>query len=336
MYHANNTSGYYHREVKITAKDTISESLSLNDGSISDRVFRKIQWYMVEALIMGEMIADLAGLTVKKNEKKTLVYLGAIMALFDSMVDDFKLDNMRMKQILDITFSNTGSKSSFGETAIEKVYFLYCEVLLSVVGPEQWDEIAGFTGMLRSQIESSEQLGNNISEENVTRITLEKGGVSSLICSSFIRDKNDNFREAIFQTGGFIQMMNDCQDLYKDTMAGIKTFIHFCGSFRDIFILLNKQRIETFRKINTLDLPSEARYKTIFDMNAMFIMISYKLHLYAKAVNYSLDFDLIAKMDRSCFRVDPFSLRAVCNCTGRIIGFDPENYGNESEFKFSS
>ncbi|HUX97865.1 MAG TPA: hypothetical protein VMV47_19190 [Bacteroidales bacterium] len=336
MYHANNTRGYYHWYVKRISKGTISWSIKLNDGTIPDRIFKKIQWYMVEAVIMGEMLSDLTGASLKKNDRKILIYLGAIMALFDAMVDDFKLDIRRMKQILDNTFSTTGSKSLFAKTAIEKVFCLYLDRLLCIIEAEQWSEIAGHLGIIRSQIESVEQLGSTISEENVTRITLEKGGVSSLICSAFVPRKKEDFLEAVFQTGGFIQMMNDCQDLYKDTNAGIKTFIHFCVSFPDIYNRLNRQRIKTFSLIESLELPLYARYKTLFDLNAMFIMISYKLHRYAEACNYSLDFDLIAKMDRNHFRINPFSSQAVYYCTGRIVSFDPENYINVGAFKFSS
>ena len=336
MYHANNARGYYHWYIRRIAKDAISHSLSVNDGTIPERIFKKIQWYMVEAFIMGGMLADLAGYSLKKDERKCLVYLGAIMALFDAIVDDFKFDNQRIGEILGNVFSDAVPKSRNAETAIEKVLYIYTDSLISTIQTEKWSEIAELTGKIRSQVDSAEQIGNTISEENVYRITLEKGGVSSLICSVFIESKTDGFRDAVFQTGGFIQMMNDCQDLYKDTRAGIKTFVHFCDSFNDIFSRLNVQRIKTFRQIDSLELDSHARYKMIFDLNTMFIVISYKLLRYAKACNYSLDFDLIAGMERNNFIVNPFTLNTVFNCTGKILSFDPGDYENPGAFNFSS
>ncbi len=334
MYNANNTSGYYHRYVRKIAGEIINQSLNLNDGTIPERIFRKIQWYMVEAVIMGEMLARLADRKITERDRESLIYLGSIMALFDAMVDDFKLDVVRIRQILDYTFSYSGQPVA--ETAVEKIFYLYLERLLLKIEAEQWSEIAGFLGIIRSQIESAEQSGNTLSEENVTRITLEKGGVSALICSAFIRGKNDDYRNAVFQTGGLIQMMNDCQDLYKDTNAGIKTFVHFCGSFQDIFNRLNMQRINAFREIDSLELKLDDRYRTIFDLNAMFIVISYKLRRYADASNYLLDFDLIAKMDKNDFRTNPFSFRAFYDCTGRILSFNPFYYENVKAFKFSA
>ena len=91
MFNANNSFGSYHRMVSRVARETIRQSLMLNDGTIPERIFIKIRWYMVEAVIIGEMLATLTGHSVNKRDKESLIYLGAIMALFDAIVDDFRL-----------------------------------------------------------------------------------------------------------------------------------------------------------------------------------------------------------------------------------------------------
>lgn len=322
MYHANNTSGNYHRYVKRVAKDTIGRSHTLNDNTIPERIFKKINWYMVESLIMGEMLARLAGKTLSDRDKETLVYLGAIMALFDVFIDDFRFDRVRVLNILDYTFSTDRPIKKVSDTAIEKIYCLYFEKLLLIIEKDHWNEISKHLNIIKIQIESTRQFGDNATSEIVKDITLGKGGVSALICSVLTGQKDESFRKAVYMTGGFIQMMNDCQDLHKDTVSGIRTFVHFCKSFTEIFTRMNEQRVSTFRTLMLLDLPLERKSVILFDLNAMFVVISYKLHLYARACNYELNFPTIKEMDRNSFIVKPFSLHAIRACTGKILEFD--------------
>ena len=129
MFNANKTCGSYHRYVKRIARVTISQSRILNDGSIPERIFKKIRWYMVEAVIMGELLAALSDQTIKKEDKKSLIYLGAIMALFDVIVDDYRLDREKINKILHNTFSQVDITLTEDITAIEKVYYLYLNKL---------------------------------------------------------------------------------------------------------------------------------------------------------------------------------------------------------------
>ncbi|MBK9389899.1 MAG: hypothetical protein IPN68_06800 [Bacteroidetes bacterium] len=294
MYHANNTSGNYHRYVKRVAKDTISLSHALNDNTIPVRIFKKINWYMVESLIMGEMLARLAGKQVTDRDRQTLVYLGAIMALFDVFIDDFRFDRVRVLDILDYTFST--------DRPIKTV--------------------------------SDSQFGSDITEESILSITNGKGGVSAMICSAFLGQKDESFRKAVFETGGFIQMMNDCQDIHKDTVSGIRTFVHFCNNFTEIFTRMNEQRLQAFRALMLLDLPPERKSATLFELNAMFVVISYKLHVYSRACNYTLNYPAIREMDRKLFRINPFSLRAIISCVGPILEFDSTDLEAVPDFKF--
>jgi len=334
MYNANNTSGTYHRYVRKVAGDTIILSHQLNDGTIPERVFRKIQWYMVEALIMGEMLARLSDKQISERDKEGLVYLGAIMALFDVFVDDFRFQRSRLLNILDRTFSPDGSVISDSDKAIEKIYFSYLERLLITIDSEHWAGINKHLIIIKLQIESGEQFEDKTTEEEVLRITLGKGGVSALICSAFLGRKDESFNTAVFETGGFIQMMNDCQDIYKDTVGGIRTFVHFCESFTEIFMKMNDQRIRAFRALMSLELPSAGKSGILFELNAMFIVISYKLHLFARACSYKLDFCAIRAMDKNHFIINPFSPRSVAACTVKILDFNPADIDSIHVFKF--
>lgn len=334
MFNANNTRGSNHRYVNRVARDTIRQSRMLNDGTIPDRTFNKVQWYMVEAVIMGEMLARLSDHSVSKRDKESLIYLGAVMALFDIITDDFKLGRTTINRILENTFSTCGRPESNTETAIEKIYYLYHSMLLATIEREHWIEITEHLSIIKLQVRSDEQFRETISEEHVTGITLGKGGVSALICSAFLQQRDDSFRKAVFEIGGFIQMMNDCQDIHEDTVAGIKTFVHFRKDFSEIYAKLDEQRRKTFQMISSLDYSTNGRRYTLFDLNAMFVVIAYKLKRYADTCDYILDFNAISEMDKKKFRINPFSPRSFVYCSGKIIRFDPEDCEAMPVFKF--
>lgn len=289
---------------------------------------------MVEVVIMGEMLAHLADRSISKRNKESLIYLGAVMALFDVIIDDFKFDRAKINRILENTFSGFERTGSATETAIEKVYYLYHAKLMTTIEKEHWIEISEHLSIIKLQMQSDEQFGQTISEEHITGITLGKGGVSALICSAFLQQKSESFRNAVFELGGFIQMMNDCQDIHKDTAAGIKTFVHFRKNFGEIYAKLDDQRRKTFHLIKSLEYSYSGRRVTLFDLNAMFIVIAYKLQRYAEICNYSLDFKSIAEMEKERFRINPFSLSAVSACLGKILRFSFENFELTPDFKF--
>ena len=97
-------------------------------------------------------------------------------------------------------------------------------------------------------------------------------------------------------------MMNDCQDIYKDTVEGITTFVHFRKSYNEIIDKLDEQRIKTFNEIKSLPFSYRGRSEIIFNFNAMFIVICHKLHKYAEACGNNLDFKTIASMNKKRFQ----------------------------------
>ena len=59
---------------------------------------------MVESLFIGEILAKLTDHSITKKEKESLIYLGAIMALLDTIVDDFKLEKTVVVELLKVHF----------------------------------------------------------------------------------------------------------------------------------------------------------------------------------------------------------------------------------------
>ena len=322
MFNANNVFGFYHLYVRHIASETIRIFLSMNDGSVLERVYKKINWYMVEAIIVGEMVASLAGRKMNKAERKTQICLGALMALFDILIDDYNVGEELMKKILSDTFGDTDAEY-VGDEAIMKIYYLYVKALKSVAGNERMASISKYVRLSVLQIKSREQILLETAESRINEITIGKGGSAALILASFIV-KDEPFEKAIYETGGLIQMMNDCQDMYKDTVAGVRTFVHFRKDFEDVYATLDKQRIRTFESVGNLNVAEKSKKRFLFELNAMFVVIAYKLHRYAEYCSYNLDFETIASADKNRFRINPFSLKSVFSCASKIIRFDKD------------
>lgn len=333
-YQGNKTSGSYHKYVKHAAQETINKSLILNDGTIPHRVYSKIQWYMVEAVFMGELLANLLDYSMSKKEKESFIYLGAVMSLFDVIIDDFKLDKKVVAAFVEYAISKNKKAVLSNETSIEKVLQLYINKLFEMIKKERLPEFYKHLDKIRYQIQSDNQLKENITEESVFNITIGKGGISILLCSALLVSGDDKFNKAMYELGGFIQMMNDCQDIYKDTKEGITTFVHFRKSFREIYNKLDEQRKVTFNALNALSCSYRGRSETVFCFNTIFIAASHKLQMYAKACSYSLNFNSIALMDKKYFTINPYSPRAHVACVGKILRFDNNNIYKPLNFKF--
>ncbi len=274
MLNANKTYGLYHIRVRNIAKTMIREAHKLNDGSLAPRVYKKIQWYMVETLVTGELLGALAGKKPERKDIEILLYLGAVMAIIDIVTDDYRIDREVTEDILQRAFSGGDLEEYKEATPVLKICILFLRKLRDTAGTELWTTISQSSDLINIQLNSGEQFSDDVTESTVNKLTIKKGGVSVLLCASVLSLEERQLLSALYETGGFIQMMNDCQDMHKDTVAGITTFIHFCRDFREILNKLNNQRVKVFRLINELSLPEHAKHRFLFDLNAMFIVIT--------------------------------------------------------------
>jgi hypothetical protein len=333
MFQSNNVFGLYHWYVRREAREILRQSRMINDGSINDKVFKKIRWYMVEMILMGEFLSNLSDRKISRKDKLSLMFLGAVMTLFDTVIDDFRADKNLVLRLFDNIMSPEKRIRSESEPAIEKLFYLYFDRLIASTEKGKWTAMYKHFHLIKFQMRSDEQLGESVSEEDVTRITRGKGGASLLLCSALILPPSEITNKAMFELGVLIQMMNDTQDIYKDTVQGIKTFVHFRKSFSGIIENLEKQRIITFNLLNSLSFSFRGRYETVFNFYAFYTVILYKLKRFSEASRNKLDFNIIASLGKESFRINPFSPRAISACYSRLLRFDYEGCQKENYFK---
>jgi len=311
----NRENGAYHSYVKKAAGNEIGISHDLNNGSISNLDFLKIQWYMVTTLYLGELLAELRPNKLTKQEKKSLIYSGALMAIADLLVDDHLLGAKKLTKVL------SGEKSKLKDlSAIEEVLFLYYDKLISIISRKKAQTIHDIS-LRKPQIDSQSQLKTDLTEDEVINYTRKKGGTALLLTASLILDINEENKAAIYQLGAFIQYMNDSQDIYKDIKAGITTFVSYCTTFEEV----NKTLKREFRKTEELFMKTNYSAKGVsnllFYVNALFTGITYKVDSYSKITGEVIDINKIRRIDKSGYRIKMFSIKSITYCIPKIITF---------------
>lgn len=315
----NNENGSYHKYINRIATNEISASHKINDGSINRLQLLKIQWYMVTNLFLGELMAGLRPQNLTLQEKKALIYLGALMAITDLMTDDFRLEAEKISMLLKGNMREPAELS-----AIEKIFLLYHEKLLSVIDKEKASYIRDFS-LRKPHLESRLQLKQGINESEIHKITRKKGGTAILLTASLLLNITKKNKEAFHQLGAFIQYLNDSQDIYKDTLAGVTTFVSFCHSFSEVNTKLNQEFEHTTALMLETDFSHKNLYKLLFNLHAMYVGILFKNKVFAQKLSNTIDFGSIRLMDKTTFRVHMSSVKSLVFCLPRILLFKIPN-----------
>jgi hypothetical protein len=325
VYHANFTHGAYHKYVKRIALQTIRQSRELKDEHFPERNYKKIQWYMVNTLFMGRLLGRLIDCRLSRKEEEKFIYWGAVIALTDAVIDDFNYSRKDIENLFKGFVSNEKTDSPKKQSAIEQIFLLYWNKLREVVEKEKWEKfVTACERLLSWQLDSLNQKKAIMSEEEVQNITIQKGGTSIVLLLHLFPEARPELNNPMNELGGFIQMMNDCQDLHKDLQEGVTTFLHFKQNFTDIIEALDSQRIVAFRELKSLNIPDRKLSDFIFCFYAMFTGVLYKLQLYASYCQDSLDFNQLSQMPKEVFRINSFSFKAIRFCLGIILRFDYE------------
>ena len=312
----NREKGTYHLYVQKTAAEEIKKSYELNDGSITRIHYLKIQWYMATTLYLGEVLSELRPEKLIETEKKSLIWLGALIAITDLIVDEFNMDSDKLTRLM----TNEAERSRSDLSAIEQVLLLYYRRLLTVISKEKAETIHDFS-LLKPQIDSQAQLSTGLTKETVMEHTRKKGGTALLLIASLLFDLTEKNKAAFYQLGTFIQLMNDSQDLPKDIRNGITTFISFQKSYKDIQKLLEEEFRKTAVLFHGSGFPEAGVFRLLFYFHAMLTGINYKLRSYSRITHNVMDADKFRNTDKSKFSVHMFSPESIIYCLPRVFKF---------------
>ena len=199
------------------------------NGKFSPTTFKKIKKFQgIQQYIINDSFAKFENRTTNTKERENNKLYFVLASLYDDLMDE----NIVSQAVLNEMFLNPAQATpgSFSETVLIDTHL---KLLSLVHHKEAYQKV--LNNIHQAQIDSLEQLENDISLDRILSITERKGGYSLLMCRHYIEmSNNENIDNCWYQLGGMIQMTNDLYDIHKDTVAGIHTFANTQNEFDKI------------------------------------------------------------------------------------------------------
>lgn len=157
------------------------------------------------------------GKSLRKNERQSLILLGAATALCDDLTDEHQYPLDAFKNL----FANDVVHDP--ENATENVCrALYKEAMAIHPNPELF--LNKLFTALDAQEHSKRQLGKSLDFDQLWQITQDKGGTTNVLFSHFLHHQPNKSEEAFaHQAGIALQLLDDLFDLYEDLEDGVQT-----------------------------------------------------------------------------------------------------------------
>ena len=219
------------RVVFVTTRDSkkiIDElnSLFLTKTKWLDKsIVKRIKLYITISDFITNWFFTIRGFKATHKEKQRLLYLAAIMPLFDDLTDTLEIPS---KDII----KDLKSTNNTLHPTIPVIRFLYFKLI------ENCSEhfIFTFHRALEVQDKSISQLQEKkLSTKDLKDITYEKGGISIFLFRLILdHPLRKNEKKSIYELGYLIQLINDMFDIHKDyhnkqqTLFTNATFLRPC------------------------------------------------------------------------------------------------------------
>ena len=178
-----------------------------NNFTFNETQIKRISYYCILNTITNDWFSTLRGYKVDKIERQTALYIGALTPLSDDLTDDLKIKSA------DILDNPDKYNESFHET-LPLIKYIYSKLKNS--NNSNFLKYAFKT--IQAQDNSLIQLEDEKKDFNsILQITKLKGGASILLYRSALNNPIKTAeKEAIFQSGYVLQLINDMFDIFKD------------------------------------------------------------------------------------------------------------------------
>lgn len=190
--------------------------LAVHDQQLTADQLKRIDVYTTTGFYVNYCLATLRGQPMSATEVKNTLNLSILTPQLDDLYDTLKLSST---EILEQLHQGTDDNIT-GRMLLPK--YLYGQIIAH-------NDNAGFQEIfsqaLKAQDESLQQLEEEwLSEEQLIRITREKGGLWTLLFRLMLTHPlKKGEKEAILSLGHLLQLTNDMYDVYKDTGNGQQT-----------------------------------------------------------------------------------------------------------------
>ena len=194
------------RELKLT--------LELKENSLSKDLIKRIKYYTSQCYIAASWACALRGKGLSKEEKTSIISLGAITPILDDLTDTF---NLTSREILNFLEKENGKVQN------EFLIANYLYNKLKDIHNEYFEEI--FKKVLLSQDASIQQLEERrLNKNKLKEITRNKGAMSILLYRIILSNSlMPREQDALMTLGYATQLINDMFDINKDHKNELQT-----------------------------------------------------------------------------------------------------------------
>lgn len=199
----------------------LNPSFNLFPNALSEAEKKKIfdTYGILIPYVLGKAFAQLTGQKLTENEFKILCYLAALTPIIDDYFDNPLLD----KNIPKERFQQLEVDEKADDR--EKLMMHLYRKMIALAHDKETQKLY-IAKVIEAQELSLKQLNKNIIPDDLIKIAYRKGGYSLLLCRSALNTHiAEGEPEAIYHLGGFIQLLNDLMDVYKDREDGVYTIV---------------------------------------------------------------------------------------------------------------
>lgn len=320
MRSANREKGALHKKVQRMMRPIVQASAEYNDGSITPRMHKKMQWYMVETLWMSQQFATLYRLKLDQNAIQCAALVGALGAISDILIDDLPSQNLEA-----LTTFILSPLTKEVTLPLEKLYQAYFKRFDACLHESNRTSVFKyFQRTLEAQLRSKQQFQQNLSYPALIQILKDKCGYTTLLCRAVVNQSiSQAEEEAIYELGALVQFINDINDLYKDSKQGIRNFANSFGTLAEIKRALMQQTNLALHQVKQLPYPKKTKRYFLFVFYSFVVVGIAQLRHYKYICNGLYNLDEFLKLPQSKVKIRPFLFRNLRFSVFKILKFNP-------------
>lgn len=245
----------------------LAEVMRDTQHSFSPKEIQRIaKYYQLSLNVLCDNLYQLTGKQLQENEHKRIILLSVFMPLVDDLYDDQLLNHEQIISLVTAPEAYTPVNSSD-----RVVKSLYLELLGLTPSRELF--IAYLQEGCKWENESLKQLSENITEEELYRITYNKSYYSLLLFYAILDHyPSQEIHQVLYPAAGLMQLTNDAFDVWKDVHNGLYTLPNLYRNFEQLQQLFLSEIASINLQLSRLPYPVKARQNyaiTIHALNAM-------------------------------------------------------------------
>ncbi len=316
MRSANREKGKLHREMEALLHAVTD--LSQYQESISSRMLKKMQWYMVEMVWMSQKFAALHQKKLLEEAKVAIAFSGALGGISDILIDD--LGEKDLTSIQDFLLNPSKQTPASPLEQLYLIFFEHFEANLPIASKVL--VLDYYWKTLEAQFASRQQFNSDLARPQLIKILKDKCGFTTLLCRSII-DQALSAQEttAIYELGGLVQFINDINDLHKDSTQKILNFANSLDTIDAIRHSLITQVSDCFEQLRKLPLGRKQMSDFLFIFHSFVIITLAQLNHYEFICggNYQLDRFLNLPLHKT--KVQPYLRRNFQYSIPKILNY---------------